>query len=116
MVDQCTNIAGFQATVPTTTNRNAAGNCLCKNGGTNPATCTPPVVPPASVACNDGIDNDTDGLIDFPADPGCTSVTDTSEDNAALAQCSDGLDNDGDGKIDFICPAAGTTYTPEQSK
>ncbi len=29
--------------------------------------------------CNDGIDNDGDTLIDFPADPGCTSETDTTE-------------------------------------
>src|SRR3989344_118789 len=26
-------------------------------------------------ACGDGIDNDSDGLIDYPADPGCSSAT-----------------------------------------
>ncbi len=30
-------------------------------------------------ACSDGIDNDGDGLIDFPADPGCSSASDTDE-------------------------------------
>jgi putative hemolysin len=30
-------------------------------------------------ACRDGNDNDGDGLIDYPADPGCTSPTDTDE-------------------------------------
>lgn len=35
----------------------------------------------ATVACNDGIDNDSDGLIDFPADLGCMSATDTDETN-----------------------------------
>ena len=35
--------------------------------------------PPAGVACNDGLDNDGDGLIDFPNDDGCTSLSDTSE-------------------------------------
>jgi hypothetical protein len=35
--------------------------------------------PPAAVQCNDGIDNDRDGLTDFPADPGCSSATDTTE-------------------------------------
>ncbi|MGH9285702.1 MAG: IPT/TIG domain-containing protein, partial [Acidimicrobiales bacterium] len=44
-------------------------------------TSTPP--PPPAPQCNDGIDNDGDGLIDFgPAptnDPGCTSLTDTTE-------------------------------------
>ena len=36
------------------------------------------------VACNDGVDNDGDTLIDYPADPGCTSGTDTDESNAVL--------------------------------
>ena len=49
--------------------------------------------------CADGIDNDADTLIDFPADPGCSSSTDNSEVNPL--QCSDGLDNDSDGYIDF---------------
>ena len=47
--------------------------------------------------CSDGIDNDGDGVIDFPADPGCESPQDDSEGN----ECSDGIDNDGDGLIDF---------------
>lgn len=34
---------------------------------------------PPPPACSDGIDNDGDGLIDYPADPGCTSSTDTDE-------------------------------------
>lgn len=29
--------------------------------------------------CNDGIDNDSDGLIDYPSDPGCQSATSNSE-------------------------------------
>src|SRR5262249_25142435 len=29
--------------------------------------------------CNDGIDNDGDGKIDFPDDPGCTDPYDTTE-------------------------------------
>jgi hypothetical protein len=29
--------------------------------------------------CNDGIDNDGDGQIDFPADPQCTSIKDDRE-------------------------------------
>jgi hypothetical protein len=32
-------------------------------------------------ACSDGIDNDADGKIDFPADPGCTSNADNDEAN-----------------------------------
>jgi Tol biopolymer transport system component len=53
------------------------------------------VQPPA---CSDGVDNDGDGQIDFPADPGCTSASDNNETNPA---CNDGIDNDGDGRTDF---------------
>jgi hypothetical protein len=49
--------------------------------------------------CKDTLDNDGDTLIDFPADPDCTSLNDNSE--AVLSQCSDTLDNDGDTLIDF---------------
>src|SRR5689334_4417329 len=57
---------------------------------------------PAVAACADGQDNDGDGLTDFPADPGCTSASDSNEtDPPPPPVCSDGLDNDGDGKIDF---------------
>ncbi|MBU0906623.1 MAG: right-handed parallel beta-helix repeat-containing protein, partial [Nanoarchaeota archaeon] len=38
--------------------------------------------------CSDGIDNDADGLIDYPADPGCDSTNDNSElDGGGLADC-----------------------------
>lgn len=47
--------------------------------------------------CSDGIDNDGDGLIDFPADPGCRAPQQFTE----ATECSDGIDNDGDGLIDF---------------
>ncbi|MCG8590296.1 MAG: hypothetical protein MJE66_13475 [Proteobacteria bacterium] len=46
-------------------------------------------------ACNDGIDNDGDGLMDA-ADPACL---DTAL-NIENPQCSDGVDNDGDGGVD----------------
>lgn len=61
--------------------------------------------PPAPAPqCSDSVDNDGDGLVDFPADPGCTSATDNDETNVApppKPACSDGADNDGDGKIDY---------------
>ncbi len=50
--------------------------------------------------CSDGLDNDLDGSVDFPADFGCESLSDNSEINNGNTQCSDGLDNDLDGKID----------------
>lgn len=33
----------------------------------------------AAPACSDGLDNDGDGKVDFPADPGCSSLADVSE-------------------------------------
>jgi len=47
--------------------------------------------------CSDGLDNDGDGLVDFPDDPGCFDGELGVEDPA----CDDGVDNDGDGLIDY---------------
>ena len=46
--------------------------------------------------CSDGVDNDGDGLIDFPADPGCESSMSNES-----PRCNNGIDDDGDGLIDF---------------
>ena len=60
--------------------------------------------------CSDGIDNDGDGLIDYPHDPGCSSGGDLTENKSVggsskqpvnKPECSDGIDNDGDGLIDY---------------
>ncbi len=52
--------------------------------------------------CDDDEDNDDDGDIDFPADDGCTSLDDDTENSDGLdTECNDGVDNDGDGDIDF---------------
>jgi hypothetical protein len=32
--------------------------------------------------CSDGMDNDGDGKVDFPNDPGCSSLDDTDETDA----------------------------------
>jgi hypothetical protein len=59
----------------------------------------PPPPPPA--ACADGSDNDADGLIDHPADAGCTSTDDADEtDPPPPPACADGADNDADGLVD----------------
>jgi subtilisin family serine protease len=50
-----------------------------------------------TVACDDGFDDDGDGFVDFPDDPGCASLSADAE----QTQCQDGLDNDGDGGVDF---------------
>jgi hypothetical protein len=53
-----------------------------------------------SSTCSDGMDNDRDGLADFPKDSGCSDANDTAETNAALP-CDDGVDNDADGLVDY---------------
>ena len=50
--------------------------------------------------CNDGIDNDGDGKIDYPADSNCQDIFGTTE-TVNLPECSDCSDNDKDGKIDW---------------
>jgi hypothetical protein len=57
-----------------------------------------------SLACDDGSDGDGDGLVDYPADPGCNSPTDGSEQDPAGPACDDGVDNDGDGLSDAADP------------
>ena len=64
--------------------------------------------------CGDGIDNDGDGKIDYPADPGCDSLGDDTEQNPTpLPVCADGMDNDTDTLVDwpadFGCTAASGT-------
>jgi len=50
--------------------------------------------------CSDGLDEDGDGLTDYPDDPGCDSPADSSEWSSALI-CDNGLDDDSDGLFDF---------------
>jgi hypothetical protein len=47
--------------------------------------------------CSDGIDNDGDGLVDYPDDPGCPWPFASPEN----PHCNDGIDNDVDGMVDF---------------
>lgn len=68
-----------------------------------------------STRCDDGMDDDGDGLSDFPADHGCASAIDDSERAPAGSPlvCDDGLDNDGDGTVDHPddpgCPVSYAT-------
>jgi hypothetical protein len=67
--------------------------------------------------CDDGLDNDGDTLVDFPADPDCASASDDVEATPAPA-CSDGLDNDGDTLVDYpadpgCASAVSTTESPQ---
>ena len=55
----------------------------------------------SAAPCSDGVDNDNDGMTDFPEDLGCVGQNDDSEDSLPSAKCQDGRDNDSDGKIDY---------------
>ena len=46
--------------------------------------CTGSLVVNILPACSDGIDNDGDGKIDFPNDPGCTDALDNNETDTAI--------------------------------
>jgi hypothetical protein len=77
----------------------------------------PPGARKCSTQCSDILDNNGDGLMDFPADPGCAAPLDPSEDTVCpgpmCPACADGIDNDSDGQIDWpmdtSCPGAGGT-------
>ncbi len=63
--------------------------------------------------CNDNIDNDGDGRVDYPNDPGCSSPTDNDEYNTivnTVYQCNDGYDNDGDGLRDYPSDPGCSSY------
>ena len=51
-------------------------------------------------ACDNGLDDDGDGLADAPADPGCSRGSDISERQPGGDVCDDGVDQDGDGRAD----------------
>ncbi len=81
-----------------------AGIFECEAGySCNGDTCAP-------AQCNDGINNDSDSVTDYPDDPGCDSISDDDESDddcqscpscTNCPDCSDGEDNDGDGAIDY---------------
>jgi len=80
------------------------------NGYKNP-NCSPEG--PEFGNCNDGIDNDNDGLTDG-ADPDCQTPP-TQEGPPGDATCSDGIDNDQDGATDGAdsdCQTPPTTEGP----
>ncbi len=70
-----------------------------------------PVVLAQTPECADGLDNDADGLIDYPIDGGCSSFDDNTE---AEFECSDGVDNDNDGLIDYPADTGCTGFEDNQ--
>ena len=78
----------------------------CPNGCSD-GRCNPRGNDTNTTQCQDRRDNDADGLIDYPSDPGCVALTDNDEYNAPpgngtnTTQCNDRLDNDQDGLTDY---------------
>ncbi|MBI5457951.1 hypothetical protein HY971_04495 [Candidatus Kaiserbacteria bacterium] len=74
----------------------------------------PPGSPPQ---CSDGIDNDADGLADYPADTGCSSTSDNTEapNPPPPPQCSNGSDDDNDSFTDQNDPNCHTDGDPTNS-
>jgi hypothetical protein len=63
-------------------------------------------------ACSDGLDDDADGDVDWPADTGCRGADDASERYA----CEDQLDDDGDGLVDWpLDPGCAVVFADDES-
>jgi cytochrome c peroxidase len=66
-----------------------------------------------AIECSDSLDNDGDGLADFPGDPGCEDANDGSERSAALI-CDNGEDDDEDGLTDLDDPSCEDSTDPSE--
>ena len=78
------------------------GNSACD---TNPCDSCTPNAPSCNLPqCSDSIDNDADGIVDYPLDPGCATPLDTDE--------SDSSDHDGDNCADAT-DAFPSLYSPD---
>src|SRR3989344_2349730 len=64
--------------------------------------------------CNDEIDNDGDGLTDYPNDHSCENRDDDDETNPK--QCVDKIDNDVDGSKDDADPGCTAPYEDDNSE
>lgn len=63
------------------TTANCANDCPVTGGGGGGGGCGPSGCIVALYQCNNNIDDDGDGLADYPEDPGCTSASDDDEYN-----------------------------------
>jgi glucose/arabinose dehydrogenase len=88
---------------------------LWSDGGAQSHNLTAPAEPSTFTAyfvvpqCMDGLDNEGDGAIDFPNDPGCGSELQAVEATA----CDNGADDDGDGSVDWDGGTLGGTPDAE---
>ena len=64
--------------------------------------------------CSNGLDDDIDGLIDYPRDPGCVAPEDSEEQDPDLFACEDGVDNDEDGAVDLEDSGCSSALDPTE--
>lgn len=69
---------------------------------------------PEPPQCDDGIDNDGNGSMDFPDDPSCGGPEQVYEQVGYIPECNDGVDNDGDGEIDTVDVDCATAFSPTE--
>src|SRR5690606_9496644 len=96
-------VLGVRGTIGVGRGCDPASTQFTCDGGTY---CEPATLTCTLTACNDGADDDGDGLIDFPADPGCTGIDDQDETDdcpggPTCPACGNGADDDGDGLVDY---------------
>lgn len=67
-------------------------------------------------ACLNGVDDDDDGRVDYPNDPGCSRASDRDEaDPAEAPTCSNGQDDDGDDRVDYPAdPGCASAADPDE--
>lgn len=67
--------------------------------------------------CDNGIDDDGDGRVDYPEDPGCGSRGDHDERDELVGRsaCDNGLDDDGDNWVDLADPGCASEDDPDET-
>ena len=55
----------------------------------------------ALAQCLNRVDDDADGRVDYPSDPGCAAAADRDETDEGITGCANDLDDDGDSLIDY---------------
>ncbi|MCB9551749.1 MAG: hypothetical protein H6705_07660 [Myxococcales bacterium] len=72
--------------------------------------------PPPAAACANGLDDDRDGRVDYPDDPGCDDADDDDEaDPPPAPQCSNQQDDDQDGRYDLDDPDCNGPLDPREA-
>ncbi|MEK7705877.1 MAG: VWA domain-containing protein [Myxococcota bacterium] len=83
----------------TDSDANGVPDCTCSRPPQTPTEPADGVPVGACPACANGVDDDGDGLTDFPYDPDCFDSIDSDETSSTA--CKNGIDDDGDELLDW---------------